>query len=171
LRDYLYIPLGGSRTSKSWLTYRNLMITMLLGGLWHGANWTFVFWGGYHGLLLSLNRIYEKQLDKVNTTIRQVFTFLLVIIGWVFFRSDTFSMALTLLHKMFSIQSGEPIPGMFGLILALILAASIAHLAPNTFEIRHEGGPVRVTAMTLAFVLCMMVVTVGQRSPFLYFQF
>ncbi len=171
LRDYLYIPLGGNRDSKVWRTYRNLMITMLLGGLWHGANWTFVFWGGYHGLLLSLNRIYAQQLQKVNITVRRVVTFLLVIIGWVFFRSNNFSMALTLLHKMFWIQSGIFIPGMLGLTLALILAASIAHFSPNTFEIRHEWSPVQVTAMMFAFVLCIMVVTVGQRSPFLYFQF
>jgi alginate O-acetyltransferase complex protein AlgI len=144
---------------------------MLLGGLWHGANWTFVFWGGYHGLLLSLNRIYAQQLQKVNITVRRVVTFLLVIIGWVFFRSNNFSMALTLLHKMFWIQSGISIPGMLGLTLALILAASIAHFSPNTFEIQHEWSPVQVTAMMFAFVLCIMIVTVGQRSPFLYFQF
>jgi alginate O-acetyltransferase complex protein AlgI len=171
LRDYLYIPLGGNRSSKTWLTYRNLMITMLLGGLWHGANWTFVFWGGYHGLLLSLNRIYAQQLDRVNTTVRRIATFLLVMIGWVFFRSDTFSMALTLLHKMFSIQSGISVPGMLGLVLAVILAAAIAHFSPNTFEMQHDWTPVQVTAMSFAFVLCIMVVTVGQRSPFLYFQF
>ncbi|HEV7967098.1 MAG TPA: MBOAT family O-acyltransferase [Candidatus Acidoferrales bacterium] len=171
LRDYLYIPLGGSRSSKSWLTYRNLMITMLLGGLWHGANWTFVFWGGYHGVLLSLNRTFAQQLDMVNAAVRRIVTFLLVMIGWVFFRSDNFSMAMTLLHKMFSIRSGISIPGILGLVLSVILAASIAHFSPNTFEIQHDWNPVQVTAITLAFVLCIMVVTVGQRSPFLYFQF
>lgn len=171
LRDYLYIPLGGSRNSKEWLTYRNLMITMLLGGLWHGANWTFVFWGGYHGVLLSLNRIFDFQLQTVNVTVRRITTFLLVIIGWVFFRSNNFSMALTLLQKMFSFQGGVVIPGMLGLLLALILAASIAHLAPNTFEMKHDWSPIPVAAMALALIACVMIIAVGQRSPFLYFQF
>ncbi len=76
LRDYLYIPLGGSRDSRWWLTYRNLMITMLLGGLWHGASWTFVFWGGYHGLLLSANRVFDTGWQRVNVHIRRIGHFL-----------------------------------------------------------------------------------------------
>jgi alginate O-acetyltransferase complex protein AlgI len=171
LRDYLYIPLGGNRGSRPWLVYRNLMITMLLGGLWHGANWTFVFWGAYHGLLLSLNRIFEAELRSVNVTVRQLMTFLLVIIGWVFFRSGTFDMALTLLHKMFSLQLGVLMPGLMGLSIALLLAASIAHLSPNTFEMKHDWHPISVGTMALAMAACVIVIASGQHSPFLYFQF
>src|SRR5580704_12741178 len=154
LRDYLYIPLGGSRVSASWLVYRNLMITMLLGGLWHGANWTFVFWGGYHGLLLSMNRIFAAELEKFNIVARRIATFFLVMIGWVFFRADTFSMALTLLHKMFWIQAGDLMPGMVGLVTALVLAFSVAHFAPNTFEMKHDWSPIQATALSFAMVLC-----------------
>jgi hypothetical protein len=77
------------------------MITMLLGGLWHGANWTFVFWGGYHGLLLILHRAWGARWDVLPQAVRNVATMLLVIIGWVFFRSETFAMAVELLGKMF----------------------------------------------------------------------
>src|SRR5258706_230879 len=101
LRDYLYIPLGGSRHGH-FNTYRNLMLTMLLGGLWHGANWTFVMWGGYHGLLLAMHRMFGDVWDRMPAVARRSATFFLVVIGWVFFRSDNFSMALTLLNHMFT---------------------------------------------------------------------
>ncbi|MEP6535111.1 MAG: MBOAT family protein, partial [Bryobacteraceae bacterium] len=80
LRDYLYIPLGGNRHGD-WATYRNIMITMLLGGLWHGASWKFMVWGGYQGMLLSLERVSRIRAG--------IFTFGLVCVGWVFFRADT----------------------------------------------------------------------------------
>src|SRR5262249_16923608 len=100
LRDYVYIPLGGGRGSAA-LVYRNLMITMLIGGLWHGASWTFVFWGAYHGLLLVAYRFCGRSWDRLPPAFRRAGTFLLVLVGWVFFRSQTFSLALTILHAMF----------------------------------------------------------------------
>ena len=96
LRDYLYIPLGGNRHGRL-KTYRNLMITMLLGGLWHGAGWTFVFWGFYHGVLLAVHRAlpWPSWLDKkVFIPLRWATTFLCVCIGWVFFRAKKFSECL-----------------------------------------------------------------------------
>src|SRR5258708_34501035 len=98
LRDYLYIPMGGSH-GAAWKTYRNLLFTMLLGGLWHGASWTFVFWGGYHGVLLSLNRAFGDVWEQINANVRRVATFFAVVIGWVFFRSANFKMAAILLNK------------------------------------------------------------------------
>ena len=92
LRDYLYIPLGGNRYGTA-RTYRNLMITMLLGGLWHGASWTFVVWGAYHGVLLCGYRVFDKQWNSLPKPARQIVMFLLVVIGWVFFRATTFGMA------------------------------------------------------------------------------
>jgi alginate O-acetyltransferase complex protein AlgI len=171
LRDYLYIPLGGNRGKETWLTYRNLMITLLLGGLWHGANWTFVFWGGYHGVLLSLNRVFAPEWQKMCVTIRRPLTFLLVIIGWVFFRSEDFGMALTILRKMFWFESGIPIIGMAGLLVALLVAGAIAHFSPNTFEICHECHPSLVALIAIAFIACLVMVAGSQSSPFLYFQF
>ncbi len=170
LRDYLYIPLGGNRYGE-WKAYRNLMITMLLGGLWHGASWTFVFWGAYHGALLSFYKAFGEQWDRLNLTFRRVFTFFLVVIGWVFFRAESFSMAGTLLHRMFTMQSGPALVGSYGLFLALGVAIPIAHFAPNTFEMKHSWRPWAVGAIAAGYILCLISVAGSKGSPFLYFQF
>ena len=88
LKDYLYIPLGGSRYSE-WLTYRNLLLTMLIGGLWHGAAWTFVIWGAYHGALLALYRRFASVWDAFPQWTQRIAMFLLVIFGWTLFRAET----------------------------------------------------------------------------------
>jgi alginate O-acetyltransferase complex protein AlgI len=170
LRDYLYIPLGGGRGPR-WFVARNLMTTMLLGGLWHGANWTFVFWGGYHGVLLVAGRAGLGALDRLPDDLRKAATFLLVMIGWVFFRSQTFGMALTLLRTMFTWRAAPTIPAVYGLVLLLIVAGVLAHWAPNTFELQHQWGPWSVAALTLLFGLCVLNLYSGRPSPFLYFQF
>ncbi len=107
LRDYLYIPLGGSRKGKG-RRYINLMATMLLGGLWHGAGWTFVMWGGLHGFYLMLNHSWRKFKENMGwgdgggiaKLGAGALTFLAVVIGWVFFRADSFSSATIILHGM-----------------------------------------------------------------------
>jgi alginate O-acetyltransferase complex protein AlgI len=170
LRDYLYIPLGGSR-GASWKTYRNLMITMLLGGLWHGANWTFVFWGGYHGMLLCVNRIWSDQVERVPLPLRRIGTFLLVLIGWVFFRSTSFGMAGSILSRMFTWTPGVLITGAPTLFALVLLAAAIGHFGPNTWEIRHEWSPVPCAALAVLFIACLTVIYGGNQSQFLYFQF
>ena len=86
LRDYLYIPLGGSR-GPGWFVARNLFVTMLLGGPWHGANWTFVVWGAYHGVLLIAHRFSENSWERLPGLFRRAATFALVVIGWVIFRA------------------------------------------------------------------------------------
>src|SRR5580693_498388 len=105
LRDYLYIPLGGNRHG-TLLTYRNLMLTMLLGGLWHGASWNFVIWGGYHGALLSLERMFRGNRPVREDwnwlyPLKAVITFTLVMIGWVFFRAADLPQSLQVLSQMF----------------------------------------------------------------------
>jgi D-alanyl-lipoteichoic acid acyltransferase DltB (MBOAT superfamily) len=107
LRDYLYIPLGGSRHGKAQ-RYLNLMITMLLGGLWHGAGWTFVIWGGLHGFYLMINHSWRGFKEKMGwgeggrlaKLGAGALTFLAVVVGWVFFRADSFTSAMTMLHGM-----------------------------------------------------------------------
>jgi alginate O-acetyltransferase complex protein AlgI len=170
LRDYLYIPLGGSRGSR-WEVYRNLMITMLLGGLWHGANWTFVVWGGYHGLLLILHRIGSRPWERLPVALQRTGTFFLVTVGWVFFRSQTFGMAASLLHSMFRCHAGVSLPWQPGLLIMLAIAAIIAHSTPNTFDVRHEWNPWLSLAMAGLFAACVLAIYSGQESPFLYFQF
>jgi hypothetical protein len=137
LRDYLYIPLGGNRNGTAQ-TYRNLVITMLLGGLWHGASWTFVVWGAYHGMLLSLYRAFSATWDSLSAAFRRAATFVLVVIGWVFFRATDFSMALSLLRKMFSPVRGALVPQPELAALAIGIAAAWAMAGPNAFQMRHE---------------------------------
>lgn len=170
LRDYVYVPLGGSRAAPVFV-YRNLMITMLLGGLWHGASWTFVVWGGYHGFLLILHRRFQKFWSRMPNWCCQVATFLLVVIGWVFFRSSTFTMAATLLQTMFVWRPGEGIVGEPILLAMLGVAAAIAHFAPNTFELRHEWTPLATSGLVALFALSLFVIYGNRSTPFLYFQF
>lgn len=99
LRDYLYIPLGGNRYGMP-AEIRNLMITMLLGGLWHGAGWTFVIWGGLHGCFLILNHLWRKTGILLNMYICWIVTFIAVVTGWVFFRADSVGSALAILRGM-----------------------------------------------------------------------
>ena len=110
LRDYLYIPLGGNRRGRT-VALGNLMITMLLGGLWHGASWTFVVWGGYHGLLLALHRLLHRAWERLPELSRRAITFFLVVVGWVFFRAEDMRMAGRLLETMFSWRPGSLVGG------------------------------------------------------------
>jgi alginate O-acetyltransferase complex protein AlgI len=170
LRDYLYIPLGGNRGGR-WRTYRNLLLTMLIGGLWHGANWTFVAWGGYHGLLLAAERAAGERWSALPTLFRQAATFLLMVVGWVLFRSDDFAMAGQWLAAMFTWAPGGPMPGTGALLLVGAVAAYLAHVAPNVFEIKHDWRALQAVGLTLVFLLCVLSIFRGQPSPFLYFQF
>ncbi|HTU92406.1 MAG TPA: MBOAT family O-acyltransferase [Gemmataceae bacterium] len=124
LRDYLFIPLGGSRGTR-WQTTRNLLITMTLGGMWHGASWTFVFWGVLHGSFLVVHRgfrdyckgrpLLEWFLRSVpGTLLCMLLTFICVAVGWVFFRATTFATALTMLHRVVAWSPGlnTPMPRM-----------------------------------------------------------
>jgi alginate O-acetyltransferase complex protein AlgI len=169
LRDYLYIPLGGSRHGV-FATSRNVLITMLLGGLWHGASWTFVVWGGYHGTLLILERTAGGQ-RLLPRPMRQAITFFLVIVGWVLFRSTSFAMASTWMARLFTIQAGIPVNNGAVLFVLTAAAAFIAHTAPNTFEISHEWPTVGRIGFAGLFCGVLLSLHAGHVSPFLYFQF
>ncbi len=169
MRDYVYIPLGGNRQGIG-RTYRNLMFTMLIGGLWHGAGWTFVLWGAYHGVLLILHRLVPSW-DLLPSAMRRVLMFLLVTIGWVFFRSKDISMAGSILARMFRFHAAPPPPGAKGLALVLIVAAAIAHFGRNTWELNHRWKPVPAIALGIAVTACLIVLYGGAPAPFLYFQF
>jgi alginate O-acetyltransferase complex protein AlgI len=167
LRDYLYIPLGGNRSG----TYRNLLITMLLGGIWHGPNWTFLLWGGYHGALLIFYKAFHQNWDGLPAFLRRGTMFLLAIVGWVIFRADSFAMAAQWLGRMFYPTNGYMFTGAVVLVACIAVAAAIAHSAPNTFEMSHRWSPRMACALAVGLVCCLIMITGGQRSPFLYFQF
>ena len=150
LRDYLYIPLGGSRHGR-WLTYRNLMLTMLLGGLWHGASWNFLIWGGYQGALLAIERALRGDrppADDWNWTypIRALLTFALALIGWVFFRAADLPQSFRCSGRCLPAGGGRVLlePWHFGLAaLALILA--VGEEKSEWFE-RAARAPIPVYA-------------------------
>jgi alginate O-acetyltransferase complex protein AlgI len=170
LRDYLYIPLGGNRHGEA-ATYRNLMITMILGGLWHGAAWTFVAWGAYHGALLAAYRRYGRWWDAMPQGLQRMAMFVLVVVGWTMFRAPSFSDAATLLRRMFVPAEGASFVGMATLAVMLIVAGVLAHRGPNTFELRHRWRPLAVAGWAVVLVASLVRIYGGQTSPFLYFQF
>ena len=170
LRDYLYIPLGGNRCATP-MVYRNIMITMLLGGLWHGANWTFIIWGCYHGVVLLLYRMTQRWWDPLPAPVRGALTFVMVVIGWVIFRSTDLAMAETLLRAMFSWHPGGGMTGANVLMGMLCVAAPFAHLGRNTFELRHQWSSMTAVGMALLFGLSVFVIYGARSTPFLYFQF
>ena len=170
LRDYLYIPLGGNRGSEA-ATYRNLLLTMLIGGLWHGAAWTFVVWGAYHGALLALHRRFAAVWDPLPALLRRGAMFLAAVVGWVFFRATDFGMALDLLAKMFTPVPGSLGPGALLVLPVLAVAAWWGMAGPNAFDMRHEWTWRRGLAWSAAFAACVAVIAGTRSSPFLYFQF
>jgi len=178
LRDYLYIPLGGNRHGRLQ-TYRNLMLTMLLGGLWHGASWNFVIWGGYHGALLSIERALgisgtdQRSSWSVFYPFRAIFTFILVMISWVFFRAADLPQSLLVIRRMFTGTRGPMLfqPWHIGLaLLALIVALCEEH-----FDLLERAMRARTlvyaSAMTLMLFCIEIFGVIDASIPFVYFQF
>jgi alginate O-acetyltransferase complex protein AlgI len=190
LRDYLFIPLGGSRglncpRCQERRTARNLMITMALGGLWHGAAWTFVLWGVLHGAYLIAQRRFKRfctrrpTLERIlltppGTLLRMALTFLAVLVGWVFFRATTLSAALNILKRMFSQHPGlhTPLPevGFYGTLALVVLCHMLA--ASGVWRTMSRRLPAPVLGMGYAVALTLaLVLTPDSGKAFIYFQF
>jgi alginate O-acetyltransferase complex protein AlgI len=170
LRDYLYIPLGGNRGTRA-LMYRNLMLTMLIGGLWHGAGWTFIIWGAYHGILLSAHRAVGAYWARLPVAVQRGGMFVLVVVGWVFFRAADVPMAADLLRRMFVPTSGMLVPQPWLSVLALVLAGFWAMRGPNVLEMNHAWRPLWMCALAVGFGASLSLIAGDRSSPFLYFQF
>jgi alginate O-acetyltransferase complex protein AlgI len=172
LRDFLYIPLGGSRGGRL-ATYRNLMITMVLGGLWHGAAWGFVLWGGFHGAGLVAEHALGGRM-RLPGWLRWVVTFHLVVLGWILFRSQSLTLTGTFLSRLV-------VPGQATLVSATVVAAIVVVIglqllpaAPlQALQLRFERlRPVALAAL-LALVIAFVGATVPSQGvpPFIYFRF
>jgi D-alanyl-lipoteichoic acid acyltransferase DltB (MBOAT superfamily) len=179
LRDYLYIPLGGNRRGRA-RTYFNLIATMLLGGLWHGPKWTFVVWGGLHGVALAVNRYWRERsgLSAPRTTLGRAFgtlaTFHFVLVAWVFFRADSFRAARAVFGELATLTSYHPNldPRVLG-VLALGLGM---HFLPARLEARVREGFASLPGVAQGLALFALLLFVrrlasAEAVPFVYFQF
>lgn len=168
LRDYLYIPLGGNRKGPGRAKV-NLLIVMLLGGLWHGAAWTFIAWGAYHGLLLVLYQSVRAAWDRLWVWTQRGLTLLLVVVGWVMFRATDLGIAREVYSAMFGLRSG--FSAMEALvILALLALVAFTMAARPTAELRMRWTPVRAAAVGAVLAAALFFMNLGS-SPFLYYQF
>lgn len=187
LQEYLYIPLGGNRKGKT-RTYINLMLTMILGGLWHGASWTFVIWGTLHGLALCVHKaVAKKRRDKkhlpapVLILINNIF----VCLCWIFFRADSFETALCVLKKTF-IWSGGVQQIYFWLIFAVVIeilyviwCAVMSKKHPeengkftlNAYYFRHDLSTLKGLFLFFLEIMAVIGLAYTGGSPFIYFQF
>ena len=184
MKDYLYIPLGGNKVSSKYRLYLNLWIVFLISGLWHGASWNFILWGAYHGLFLILDRLFLIQLlNKAGRFVSTLFTFFIVMMGWVIFRLESIDSIGIYLNHLFSFQNNlefETIPA-FKLILVLALIFSFIaafnfgkKLSQFFFEsiIYKTYQHILFTiASVILYVLCISSITSSGFNPFIYFRF
>ena len=180
LRDYLYIPLGGNRHGPS-RTYLALMGTMLLGGLWHGANWTFVAWGGLHGLYLAAERFLRARFANYRPgplvlVVLGLLTYVLVNLTWVFFRAKTFGKAWDVLRGMLGFNGeAKPILTMFSLVTVAVIVGGIVcvhwYMRGRTLESVVARTPAAVVSMVWALMAFAIVIAQGSGNAFIYFQF
>jgi D-alanyl-lipoteichoic acid acyltransferase DltB (MBOAT superfamily) len=173
LRDYLYIPLGGNRHGLAH-QIGAILITMLLGGLWHGAAWTFVAWGGLHGAALTIDHLWEKTGARIPVALSWGATLLFVVFAWVLFRAGTFAEASSILASMVGANGFSlAIAGVKGLWL-VPLAAAIALLGPTSQKATLDLlAPRRAIAVGLAMALVLVLLDAGggDSAEFIYFQF
>ena len=161
IRDsYLYIPLGGNRTGRH---LRNIMITMFLGGLWHGAGWTFIFWGVLHGVYICINHLWRKTKYALPQWLNWFLTFNAVNIAWIFFRAATFSDAINIVLAMFDFDkvADELIVIIIGIVLSVLFVKKES----------IEKFNVYITATIVTVILVYTILKLSSVTTFLYFQF
>ena len=187
LKDYLYIPLGGNRRGV-FITYRNLMFTMLLGGLWHGAAWTFIVWGAYHGLLLIIYRLFKPLVVKMPQIknlliqrlwagLRIVFFFNLVCLGWLFFRADSLTQAFSMLGSLFcnfqfslsSLTVSILVKTLF--FTAILLVVNIWQYKRDDLFVIFRAKPLFQVSLYLIIFYSLLLFRVVTSESFIYFQF
>lgn len=186
LRDYLYISIGGNRKGKL-RTYFNLFMTMLLGGLWHGASWNFVIWGTFHGAALALHKFWRTLLGKkkgershgIRRILGVIITFHFVCFCWIFFRNSSFEASITMLGQIF----GDFTPQLFGQLVEgywkvflLIILGFLLHFSPDSWQNTCSRGVIALPLLGKACLMLILIYIVIQMKsteiqPFIYFQF
>ena len=185
--DYLYIPLGGNRISTG-RTYINLMIVFLLCGFWHGANWTFLIWGAYHGAFLVIERLgVGKLLRRLWLPLRHAYLILVVMVGWVFFRCEMLDSAMQFLHAMIGFGAGSPLTAadryMTNEVLLALCAGALLATIPAWHWLTVADRYLRNIAargvalagahalLLLMLLVCLLEVAGGAYNPFIYYRF
>ena len=184
MKEYLYIPLGGNKVKTKSRLYFNLWLVFLISGLWHGASWNFVIWGAFHGLFLILDRLFLlKVLEKIGSLPSTIITFVIVLLGWVFFRMESFGDATIIIQKLFSFNFSK-IPLHQNrefytiLVLALVFSFFTSTAAGKavqkkvyytTYTPLVSLGIVLLSCLT--FMICLARITSSGFNPFIYFRF
>lgn len=184
LKDYLYIPLGGNRKGKPRM-YLNLLLTMLLGGLWHGANWRFVIWGGIHGIGLAVHKVFlgfsKKSMPKTKfqRAVSVFFTFQLISFTWIFFRAENMQNVKYMLSQI-GTNFGIPLIGemivSYWYVFSVIIGGFILHWLPSKQKERIRGWFIQTPIWLKAIIVLLVIITLYQvkssdLQPFIYFQF
>lgn len=185
MRDYLYIPLGGNRVDSKTRLYFNLWFVFLVSGLWHGASWNFVIWGAFHGFFLILDKIFLLQvLNKIGGFFSTIITFIIVVVGWVFFRLEKFDDAINYIKKMFSFNTEmtfENISNEFisiailAFIFSFVTASKIGKKLETLIYYNQQPtmfwyGKMILLSLVL-LVLSISAITAEGFNPFIYFRF
>jgi alginate O-acetyltransferase complex protein AlgI len=193
-KDYLYIPLGGNRLSPL-VTYRNLLIVFFCTGFWHGASWNFLIWGLFHGLFLVIERLgFDKLLEKLPRTVGHIYSLVVVLVGWVFFRADTLGQALYFLKTMFGVGNVTAdinivkeyftpefiLISIIGIIsstrIFVIIGDSLKKLIESVsgikiFFIKDIAKFTYIIGIVIILLITLSYMATNSYSPFIYFRF
>ncbi len=183
MKDYLYIPLGGNKASN-FRTYINLFLVFLFSGFWHGASWNFVIWGAFHGLFLIIERLFLNKIISKHNLLASIYTFLVVLTGWVFFRADNLHEAITFLQKMVSFNYFDwtYLSSLNTHLIAVFLITLIFSLSPVVIQNKLNSIIEKVSSnpyinvlfyilYLFLFLLCLGELFATGFNPFIYFKF
>lgn len=172
-KEYVYIPLGGNRTSTK-RTLLNLSVVFLATGIWHGANWTFIVWGLTHGLLIVTEKLWLYKILSRHKLIAHTYTLLAVSIGWVIFRSPTLESSFEYIASMFSFDFALPLDILFyyintETIIALVIGSILSFPVFN--KLKPKNKYLRSSMILSIFILTIVYISIGSFNPFIYFNF
>ena len=180
-RDYVYIPLGGNRVNKfKWI--RNIILVWLLTGLWHGAAWNFIIWGIYYGLLLLFEKLFfDRILKKLPTIINWLYTFIIVMIGWMIFRSNSLNELLLFIKTMFVYKQTDWLTiladnlSIFNALMFVLPAFILSFPILKKIKEKYSGKTIYIILtnilLLMLFIMCIVYLTSSSYNPFIYFRF